>query len=158
MANSPKLPRWLRITGKPSGPANTNVRWGRKWLSLGIGPPSALKNRGPRFRGDDGVSVHGFDRDAENVACAALGLDVARVARIALDLASQAQDLHVDRAVEHLVVVQAREVEQLVARENPVRRAEQHDEQAEFAVGERHGLPVRTAEAPKVEVELPAVE
>src|SRR5919197_3920397 len=102
--------------------------------------------------------IDGFYRDAEDVARTALGLDVARLGRIALDLAPQAQDLDVDRAVVDLVVVQPREVEELVARKDAVRRAEHHHEQAEFAVGERHGAAVRTGQAPQVEVQLPAVE
>jgi hypothetical protein len=50
--------------------------------------------------------VHGLYGDVEYVTDAALGADVARLGRIRLDLAAQAQDLHVDRAVVHVVVVQ----------------------------------------------------
>src|SRR5688500_8819389 len=102
--------------------------------------------------------IDSFDRYAEEIAGAALGADVARLGGVFLDLAAQAHDLHVDRAVVDLVVVQPRKVEQLVAREDALRRAEQHDEQAEFAVRERHLAAVAGREAPGVQVELPAVE
>src|ERR1700741_402816 len=39
-----------------------------------------------REKGPDPFSVHGFDREAEEVACAALGADVARLRGILLDL------------------------------------------------------------------------
>src|SRR5882672_5214412 len=62
--------------------------------------------------------VDGVDRHAEGVARAALGLDVARLGRVLLDLAAQAHHLDVDRAAVDLVIVQPREIEQLVARED----------------------------------------
>ena len=46
----------------------------------------------------------GFDRQSAHVADTALGLDDARCAWIGLELAAQAQDLHVDAAVEHILV------------------------------------------------------
>ena len=54
-----------------------------------------------------GASAHRLDRGVEQVAGAALGLDEARMRRVGLDLAAQAQDLHVDRAVVDLGVVQS---------------------------------------------------
>ena len=55
----------------------------------------------------------------------------------ALDLAAQAPNLHVDRAVVDLVVVQAREPEDLVAREHALGRGEESSQEIELAVGER---------------------
>ena len=51
-----------------------------------------------------------------------------------------------------------RQVEQLVARENAAGRAEQHHQQAELAVAERHRLACGAHQAPGVQVELPAIE
>jgi len=52
-------------------------------------------------------SVDSLDRQPEQVARAALRADIARLGRIAFDLAPQAHHLHVDGAIEDLVVVQA---------------------------------------------------
>src|ERR1700741_3967113 len=79
-------------------------------------------------------------RRAENIARAALGLDELRARRVGLDLAPQAQDRDVDRAVVDLRVVHAREVEQLVAAQDALRRREERGEDAELAVGEVHRL------------------
>src|SRR2546425_6787316 len=103
-------------------------------------------------------SVHGFDGDAEQVTGAPFRADVARLRRILLDLAAQSHDLHVHRAVVDLVVVKPRQVEELVARENAAGRAEQHHQQAELAVAERHRLACGAQQAPGVQVELPAIE
>src|SRR5258707_975673 len=50
------------------------------------------------------------DRHAEDVAGAALGGDVLRPDRIALDLAPEPEDLAVDRAIEDLGAVQPRQI------------------------------------------------
>src|SRR5512134_1785140 len=99
--------------------------------------------------------LHG---NAEHVTDAALGADIAGVALLGLDLAAEPHDLDVDRAVVHLVVVEPREIEQLVAAEDAVRSAEQHDEQAELAPAEDDRAAVRRGEPPRVEIELPTVK
>src|ERR1043165_10233442 len=63
-------------------------------------------------------SVNRIYRHAEEIPRTALGADVARLRRIDLDLAPKAQDPHVDRAGEEFVVVEPREVEELVARQD----------------------------------------
>src|SRR5262245_65461196 len=78
--------------------------------------------------------IDGLDRNAEDVTHAALGADVARSSRVELDLAAQAHDLHVDGTVVHLIAVQPREIQQLIAAEDAVRSAEQHHEQTELAL------------------------
>src|SRR5260221_10772823 len=103
-------------------------------------------------------SVNRLDGEAEHVACAALGPDIARLGRIGFDLAPQPADLHVDGAVEDLVVVQPRKVQQLVSGENTLRRCKQRHEQAELAVGERDLATVGRGETTRAQVELPAVE
>src|SRR5688500_10426090 len=102
--------------------------------------------------------IDSFDRYAEEIAGAALGADVARLGGVFFDLAAKAHDLDVDRAVVDLVVVQPRKVEQLVACQDALRRAEQHDEQAELAVRERDRFTAGVGEAARVQVQLPAVE
>src|SRR5438128_11881609 len=81
-------------------------------------------------------SIQRLDRRHEDVAGPALGDDELRARRIDLDLAAQAHDLHVDRAVVHLRVVQPREVQELVARQHALRGAAERGEQAELAVAE----------------------
>src|SRR6267378_5181544 len=103
-------------------------------------------------------SVNGLDRQVEPVARAALRLDIARPRRVDFDLAPQAYDLHVDGAIEDLVVVQPRKVEQLVSGENTLRRCKQSHEQTELAVGERDLATVGRRETTRAQVELPAVE
>jgi hypothetical protein len=74
---------------------------------------------------------------------AALGTDIARLRRIDLRLAPQPQDLGVDRAVVYVIVVQARHVQKLIARQNAIGRPEQHDKQTELAIAESNDLPGR---------------
>src|ERR687898_377959 len=74
------------------------------------------------------------DRRSEDVPDAALGADELGRFLARLDLLAQAADLYVDRAVVHLVVMQARKAEQLVAREHALRRGEERREQVELAV------------------------
>src|SRR5689334_14181298 len=69
----------------------------------------------------------------EHVAEAPDRLDMLGVRRIVLDDLAQPRDLHVDRAVEHLVLAAARELHQLVARERLARVLDQHLEHRELA-------------------------
>jgi hypothetical protein len=65
-------------------------------------------------------SVDYVDPCAEDIPCAALGTDVARFRRIALQLAPQPQYLRVNRAVVDVIAVQARHVQKLIARQNAI--------------------------------------
>jgi hypothetical protein len=87
-------------------------------------------------------SVDDFDRDAEHITGTALGADVAWLRRIRFELAPQSNDLHVDRSVIHVIVMQARHVEKLIPGKNAVRCSEQNNEQAEFAVAERNHVAI----------------
>ncbi len=69
-------------------------------------------------------SIQDFDGGSEDVADAALGDDELGLGGIRLDLTSQPQDLHVDRAVVDLVVVYAARFQELVPREDPLRGGE----------------------------------
>src|SRR5215467_8980277 len=60
-----------------------------------------------------------LDWNGEYVSDAALGLNDARCARVALQLAAQAQDLHVDAAVEH-VFMHAGRLQQVLAAQRPL--------------------------------------
>src|SRR5262249_24843931 len=93
-----------------------------------------------------------------NVPYAALGDDEAGMRRVGLDLAPQAQDLHVDGAVVDLGVVQAREVQELLAREDALRRREERGEQAKLALGELDRLAFRASQLAQADVQLPAAE
>src|SRR5262249_10123623 len=62
-----------------------------------------------------------LDRGVEHIAGAALGLDQPGLARIGLELAAQAQDLDVDAAIEHFLVVHAARGEELLAAEHVMR-------------------------------------
>src|SRR5229473_7873151 len=103
-------------------------------------------------------SIDNFNRYAKHVPRAALAEDVARFRGIGLELVSQPHDLSVDRTVVDVVVVQAGHVEELVARKDAMRRAEEHNEEAELAVAEPHRVPIAARQAARVEVQLPTVE
>src|SRR5258707_11467138 len=70
------------------------------------------------------------------------------------NLAAQAGHLNVDRAVIDLVVVHPARLEELVAREDPPRGAEQRGEQVELAVRQVDGSPAGLLETPRSQVEL----
>src|SRR5258708_5257870 len=103
-------------------------------------------------------SVNGLDRQVEPVANAALRLDIARPRPVDFDLAPQTCDLHVDGAIEDLVVVQPRKVQQLVPSENALGRGEQDHEEIECRIAERDLAAVGRGETTRAQVELPAVE
>src|SRR5216684_775628 len=99
-----------------------------------------------------------FDRHAEDVAHAALGADVLRPGRVGLDLPPQPEDLHVDRAVVDLGAVEPRQIEQLLAREHPLRRGAQRLQQVELAQAELDALAFGRDQPASAQVELPAGE
>src|SRR5687767_208858 len=83
-----------------------------------------------------------LDRDGKRISDAAFGLDHPRHARIALELAPQAQNLHVDAAIEH-VLVDARGLQQVLTGERSLRRVEKGKQKREFALGQSHRNAVR---------------
>src|SRR4029077_14931332 len=101
-------------------------------------------------------SVHSFDRYRDAVAHAAFGEDDLRFGRIALDLATQSQDLHVDRPIVDLVVVAAAELDQLVAADDPIGGGEQGRKQIEFPVAEGHLAAVVRGQTPGAQIQLPS--
>src|SRR6266550_191807 len=106
----------------------------------------------------DGTSINGLDGNAEHVSRAAFGPDVLRLRGTGLELAPQAHDLLVDGSVVDIVAVQPRHVDELVARQNAMRRTKENDEQTELAVRELDQTAVGRLEPTGVEIELPSIE
>src|SRR5256885_4172197 len=100
----------------------------------------------------------GSRRERRTGIRAAFGPDVARLRGIDLELAPQAHDLRVDGSVVDIVAVQPRHVDELVARQNAMRRRKEYDEQTELAVRELDVTAVRRLQPPCVQVELPPLE
>src|ERR1700754_750988 len=90
----------------------------------------------------------------EDVARAAHRLDEARLLRVGLDLAPQAGDADVDRAVERLPLAVAGQREELVARQHPVGVLGEDAQQVELHAGERDLLALAADQVVGVEVEL----
>src|SRR5882762_9052015 len=103
-------------------------------------------------------SAERLDGHAEDVARTALGPDVLRLRRVRLDLAPQPEDLHIDRAIVNLGAVQAREIEQLLARQHPLRRCAERLQQVQLAVAEIDAATLGRSQPAAAEVELPAGE
>src|SRR5438105_12363950 len=104
------------------------------------GPP---RGRGPAWeRPGARPASSSCHRDGEQIADAALGADELRLLRVRLDLAAQAQDQHVDRAVEHLGLEAARLLEQLVAGPDALRLAHEGFEEAVLGLRQRTGRAV----------------
>src|SRR5258705_7560935 len=77
---------------------------------------------------------HGY---REAIAEAGHGHDQLRLSGIGLELAAQAADQHVDRAVDRRVFLARDRIQQLLARQNPERCRGEGGEQVEFGRGER---------------------
>src|SRR5467141_3226433 len=101
-------------------------------------------------------SAERLDGYAEDIAGTALSPDVLRLRRVRLDLAPQPEDLHVDRAIVNLGAVQAREIEQLLARQHPLRRCAERLQQVYLAVAEIDAATLWRSQPAAAEVELPA--
>src|SRR5262249_31156576 len=102
-------------------------------------------------------SSDALDREGEDIADAALGLDDARRARIGLELAPQAQNLYVDTAVEY-VFVDAGRLQQVLAAQRALRRVEEGDQQGVFALGQGDRRALGIGEAAIAPIEEPAAK
>src|SRR4029450_3909180 len=87
-----------------------------------------------------------------------LGLDVLSLPGVLRDTTAQAQDLNVDRTVENLCAVQAREIEQLIARKHPLRGGTERLQQTEFPSRGHHGPPFRGLESTRADIDFPPVK
>jgi hypothetical protein len=90
-----------------------------------------------------GTGSRHFDRDRKDVSGPAFCLDQLRIARVGLELAAQTQDLHVDAAIENLLVVHAARGEKLLAAQDMVRRLKKRGQEIELSCRQRHRLPGR---------------
>jgi hypothetical protein len=94
---------------------------------------------GARQHGTPGRGGHAAHIGGQHVAAAPHGLDDLRIAAVHLDLAAQAADLIVHRAVEEMRLAPLHHVEQAVAVEHP--GVFEGHQQAEFHRGDRHDGP-----------------
>jgi hypothetical protein len=97
----------------------------------------------------------GWER--KHVANASPGLDDTRRARVGLQLAAQPQDLHVDAAVEH-VLVHAGRLQKALTGERSLRRVDEGGQQRVFALRQRDRGTVGIGQPPRAPIELPAAE
>jgi hypothetical protein len=74
------------------------------------------------------IFLERLDRQRQHVADAALGLDHARCTRVDLQIAPQPKDLDIDAPVED-IFVNSRRLQQMLARERPLRCFEKGEQQ-----------------------------
>ena len=121
-------------------------------------PPMMTKNTRPCI--DVTEALHGavstLHVGAQHVAFVAHGLDELRIARIFVELLSNAAHLQVDRALERVRVASLREVEQLVATEHALGMLEEDLEQAKLRTRQHDDDALRIDEMPCGEVERPS--
>ena len=103
----------------------------------------------PRDRSDP------LDWNGKHISDAALGLDDSRRVMVALELASEAKNLHVDAAIED-VVMRARGLQKVLTAKWAPRRIEKGKQQCILAPGQGYGSAVWVSELPGLSVELPA--
>ena len=100
------------------------------------------------------TSSHPLHRNGEHISDAALGLDHARGAGVAFEFAPEAENLHVDAAIED-ILVHASCLQQLLAAERSLRRFEKGEQHRILALGQCHRDAGRIGELPDPAVELP---
>src|SRR5262245_30353616 len=98
-----------------------------------------------------------LERNGEHISHAALGLDDARGVRVAFELAPQAKNLHVDAAIEN-ILVHARGLQQVLAAQRALRRIEKGEQQGVLALGQCYRSAGGVGEPPGFAVELPAAK
>ncbi len=79
--------------------------------------------------------------EREDVAHAPLGPDYAGRARVALQLAAQAEDLDVNAAVEHVLMDMGR-LQEVLPAQGPLRRVQESQQQRILALGEGDGAAI----------------
>src|SRR5437867_9342937 len=90
-----------------------------------------------------GRLAHRLDERREDVPCTSFGADQRRSRTLRLDLPAKTAYLHVNRAVIHLVVVKARQLEQLLSRKYALRGGQKSNQKIELAVRRRNRFPLR---------------
>src|SRR5258706_5954067 len=99
-----------------------------------------------------------FDLGVEEIAGAAFGANQLGPAGGGFDLAPQAQYLHVDAAVEHVLIVAAAQVQQLLTAEDALGRAEKSGKQSKLRVGQLDAIAVVRSKPARAQVEFPSAE
>jgi hypothetical protein len=96
-----------------------------------------------------------LDRNRKHIANPTLGLDDLGCAGIALKLAAQTQNLHVDAAIEH-IFMDARRLQQVLAAERPLRCFKEGHEKRVFPFRQSHRRTAGVAQSPRFRIELPS--
>src|SRR5260370_9349551 len=96
-----------------------------------------------------------LDWNSKHISDATLGLDHSRRARVAFELAPEAKDLHVDTAVED-VLVDASRLQQVLAAKRTLRRLEKGDQHCILTLVQCDRGSDRGGELAGLAVELPA--
>ena len=99
-----------------------------------------------------------MSRGVEQVTLTANGLDQLRGFRVIAEFLAQARDQQIDAAIKGLDRATARGVQQLFAAEHPARTFDEHPEQAEFGVGQRHHQAIGGDQLAQHAVQAPVVE
>ena len=94
----------------------------------------------------------------EQIATRAHRLDHGRIGRIGLDLAADAADQHVNRALERAGAAPLREVEQAVARQHAARPLAECPQQVELGAGHRDARACGIAQFAQAQIDAPAFE
>jgi hypothetical protein len=98
-----------------------------------------------------------LNRNGEHIAQAALGLDDAWRTGIAFEFAPQSKNLHVDTAIED-ILMHSRGSQQVLAAERALRRLEESQQQRVFAFGQCYRSTFRVSQPPSPAVELPTTK
>ena len=98
-----------------------------------------------------------FHRQGKHVADATLGADNAWCAGIRLQLAPEAQYLHVDAAVAD-ILMDPRGLKQMFSAQRPLRRIQEGDQQCVFALCQSHRTVVGVGQPSNSRVQEPATE
>src|SRR6185295_6820583 len=138
--------------------ARLSASWSGSWVPMGAQCNSS-RAAGGRCYTTETIETPELllGRDV-HVAGAAHGADRPGMRRVFLQLAPQARDADVDRAVERLPLAVARHAEQLVARQHLVRVVDERLEQVELHRGDGDLAPLRVAQGARLEIEEAAAD
>src|SRR5215467_14515183 len=97
--------------------------------------PELLAKAVAKVGGQRGWLSDPLDRNGEYISDTTLGLDDSRCTGVAFELASEAKDLHVDTAIED-ILMHARGLQQLLTAKWTLRRLEKGKQQCVLALGQ----------------------
>ena len=107
------------------------------------------------FAGHNCARLEALDGNSEHISDAALGLDDARRAGIALELAPEAEDLHVDAAIED-IFVNAGRLQKVFPAQRTLRGFEEGEQHRVLAFGQRDRDSGRVSQLASTAIKLPA--